>query len=226
MAILELLLRGSFAGQECINRWNYVSSGTPAAVSLSFALTSAFGVIPAAGIYPAGSPFRLIKDELNVEFKFEEVQVKDVYSVTDFYTRPFVANTTGSMAGEASPPFLSYGFRTNRVRSDIRRGTKRFAGVIEGAVGPLGIIGTAVMGHLQAIADAMSDVLTYIDEGNTISFTPAVCGKEKYTTPEGNEAYRYYASESSQLAHTATGVLWEAYPEVRSQVSRQYGRGR
>ena len=78
------------------------------------------------------------------------------------------------------------------------------------------------MGNL---ATAMGATLNYTDEGNALSFAPAIISKEKYTTPSGKEAYKYYASEVLQAAHTATGILWEIYGETRTQGSRQYGRG-
>ena len=71
--------------------------------------------------------------------------------------------------------------------------------------------------------------------GNSLAFVPAVVKKQKYQTNVGSEdppryAYRYIPTddggESAQLDDTATGIIWDWYPQVRSQVSRQYGRGR
>jgi hypothetical protein len=78
------------------------------------------------------------------------------------------------------------------------------------------------------VAGAMNAVLTYIDEGNTLTFTPIVAAKEKYqsNTNPVRFAYRYYASEALQLQHIMSSIIWSAYDTVRTQVSRQYGRGR
>jgi len=224
MAIMELVMRGTYFNQLTVNRFNYEASGTPAAASLSFALQYAF--FGGAGAAPTASSVvgQLIDIVVN-NWVLTEIEVRDVYSVTDFYTRPFITPVTGEQTGEAMAPFNAYGFRTNRVRADIGRGFKRFAGVTEAGVEEGGIIGAGFLPAVQEVATAMSATLTYDDEGNTLTFVPIVVQKQEYTTPSGKPAYRYYASEATQEAHIAAGVLWEAYPQVRSQVSRQYGRG-
>lgn len=226
MAIMELVFRSFYAEQECINRWNYVASGTPAAVSLSFALVSAFGAVYSGGTPPADTLLNAIWSQVTTGVNFGEVEAKNVYSILDFYTRPFAAGQTGGVVTAGMSPSVAIGYRTNRVRSDIRRGTKRFVGVPESSSGDLGVIDSAALTGLQNIATKMGDVLSYDDEGNTITFTPAICSKQEYTTPSGKRAYRYYSTEATQLEHTATGILWELYANTRTQVSRQYGRGR
>jgi hypothetical protein len=223
---MEILLRGSIAGQETINRWNYLAAGTPAAVSLSFALTAAFGFIDSAGVFPVDSVFRQIDDVVNDNASFAEAQVRAIYNPTDFYTRPFDPPQAGKGTGECMPPFIAMGFRTNRVTLAIRRGTKRIAGVNESAVGDNGVYTAGGLSGLTEVASRMSEVITYDDEGNTLTFTPVVVQREKYTTPSGKSAYRYYATESAQADHLAQGITWSAYGEVRGQSSRQYGRGR
>ena len=235
MAIYEVVLQQNYASQQIINRWNYVSSGTPASVTGSFALTSALGAVYDAGAVPPAYPptklMRLLAAMQSTGVTFDLLSVKNLYSVTDFYEAPFVQALAGTQTGgEAMAPFIAIGFRTNRVRTDVRRATKRFVGLIETNVGVNGsLVAGFLTGPMAAVATAMAAVLTYDDEGNTITFNPAVCGKEKYTPdPDKPErvAYRYYSTEATQLSHTATGILWDSYPQVRSQVSRQFGRGR
>jgi hypothetical protein len=72
----------------------------------------------------------------------------------------------------------------------------------------------------------MSATLTYDDEGNTLSFQPCVVGREWREGNTGKFAYRYYETESEQLENVATSVTWQPYSTVRTQVYRQYGRGR
>jgi len=224
MALLELVMRSTIHGQQQINRWNYVSSGTPAAVSLSFALQFAFfggsGAAP-----PATSVVGEMLDILTNDWQLREIEVRDVYSVSDFFTRPFLTAVVGEQTTQSLSPIVTYGFRTNRVRSDIGRGTKRLSGVTAAGLDEGGVIGSSFMPQVQGVATAMSQTLTYDDEGNTLTFVPTVVQKEEYTTESGRKAYRYYATLAEQLEHVAQGVLWEAYPQVRSQVSRQYGRG-
>jgi len=45
MALYEVVVEQSYAGQQCINRFNYVSSGTPSGVTGSFGLIAALGLL-------------------------------------------------------------------------------------------------------------------------------------------------------------------------------------
>lgn len=223
MALMEVVLRTEYKNQECINRWNYVASGTPAATNYSFALVHAFGAVESI----ADSIIDRLFAIMNVDVNFIDIEARDVYSTTDFYTRPFATGVNGENAGSTpAAPFLAFGFRTNRVRTDIRRATKRFVGATEADMTNGGVIEAAMLTLLNGLASEMSSVLTYDDEGNTLSFSPAVAKKEKYTAPSGKDAYRYYTSEATQLDNLAVGVDWQPYETIRSQGSRQYGRGR
>jgi len=228
MAVMELLLTQRANQQLVVNRWHYVSTGTPAAVTLSFALLSAAGLLEATGSppkFPVNSLGRAIQGMQTGSTQFISAYARDLYSTTDFYEAPFASTVVGEQGGEAYATFVAMGYRTNRVRTDVRRGMKRIVGVPELAFGDLGILNPAFAATANLVATRMSDVLSYDDEGNTISFSPAVLGLTEYTTPAGNPAYRRYATVTEQLAHTATGVLWTTYAEARSQVSRQRGRG-
>lgn len=234
MAILELVLSATYMGQRTINRFNYVSTGTPASVSLSFALAYAFGAIYVGevpvGAYPSGTPMKAIANLISNSLVFDNVLTKDIASVTDFYSTPFIPAYTGGYVGDGASPALAFGFLSNRVRSDIKSGQKRFPGVTEEIMGVGGVVGVAAGSLMALAADAMSAVLTYDDEGNTLSFTPAICSLERYEVerdgiPTGRFAYRYYEDPAEQLAHTAVGVTWSPKGTVRTQVSRQYGRG-
>lgn len=236
MPLMEVTLEQTYANQECVNRWNYMATGTPAAVSFSFALMFALGAIFDEVAVPPGYPpsglIRKIAAAQHSGVSFQTVTVKDVYSATDFYSTVFVNALVGEQTGEGLSPAMAFGFRTNRVRSDIRRATKRFVGAPEGQVGSLGVIVPAfVTSHLVPLANAMTDALEYDDEGNILTFQPCVVKKERYDTetqlpdPDGN-AYRYYPDPEDQLALIALSVSWEPYEQIRTQVSRQYGRGR
>lgn len=226
MAVMEALLRMQYAEQQVINRWNFVSSGTPAAVSLSFALASALGVIPGVGGYDPLTMIGWMVGTLSDQAFFLELQTRDIYSVTDFYTTPFPADTHGEDAADSGSPFDAYGFRTNRIRSDVARGTKRLVGVVEPYVGDTGLLTPTGLGFMNNGAAIMSEVLEYDDEGNTLTFTPSVCGKQRYEPTPETVAYKYYPTAAEQLAKTAVGVTWQPYNSLRSQVSRQRGHGR
>lgn len=233
MAIYEVILQQTYFGQEIINRWNYVSTGTPAAVSGSFALASALGAIyePLAvpPAYPPDHLMTLLAAVQANDVVFDFISVRNIYSTTDFYETPFLNPLQGSQTSEALSPTESFGFRTNRVRSDIRRGTKRIVGVTVNMVTDGGVVASNAIPALNAIAVEMSAVLEYNDEGNTLAFAPVICGRERYIPNPANPdraAYRYYPTEDEQENHLASGILWSLYDHTRTQTSRQYGRGR
>lgn len=223
MAVYEVTLAQTFAGVVTINRWNYVSAGTPTIATGSFLLAGAFGWTSTTTLGSGTVLGQLQQTQANAVL-FNNLVVKNLYSVSDFYEVPFAPNTRGVLNKEALPPFAGYGFRTNRVRSDVSRGTKRFVGAIEDRQ-EAGYINTTGLTELGVLAALMSDTLTVADGSTSITFTPAVCGKEKYLTEKGTTAYRYYLTEAEQLAHTAENVIWQEYNTIRSQTSRQFGRG-
>lgn len=230
--LYELTLYGRYQDQQCINRWTYNSGGTPASTSGSFALMSASGFIDTnpLGEFLNDSLAGRIQILVSQGFSFENVIARALYSVTDFYERPFPTPITGRAAGEQASPFLAYGFRSGRVRTDVGRGYKRFAGVVEGNMGAGGIIVAPAVAQMTDLAAEMSAVLEYVDEGQPVTFTPAVLSLQRYNPETGlpdpsGTARRPYPTLAEQLEHTALGVVWEGYDEVRSQISRQYGRG-
>jgi hypothetical protein len=71
----------------------------------------------------------------------------------------------------------------------------------------------------------MSASIGYPTVSPEVTFTPVIVGKQQYTTPSGNTAYRYYPTLTEQNLHLASNPVWEPYTTVRTQTSRQYGRG-
>jgi len=227
MPLYELVLEQSYAGQQIINRFNYVGSGTPAAVSPSFALLSAFGALAVTTTLLNTTLAGKIQLLQNAGVLFAQSTARAVYVDDDFYGNGFLAGTAGlrSDAGQLMPPTVAYGFRSNRVKQSINRGMKRFVGVGINMLGSEGVIGAAAATYVEAVRAALGATLSFDDEGNTLTFVPCVVQKEKYTTPSGKFAYRYYATEALQAPHIASGITWESYTQTRTQNSRQYGRG-
>lgn len=196
---------------------------------MSFALASAAGFIPAGEppVFPADTMFAKIRGITAINVEFREVIVNNVKTLTDFYTTSFPDNTAGAAGGgAANQSFVASGFRTNLVRRDVARGTKRFVGVPDGFTGPDNALNPTHLAAMTVLATAMTANLSYDDEGNTITFAPCVCSKESYVTSSGKRAYKYYATLAQQMEHTAQGIRWEIYDKTRSQTSRQIGKGK
>jgi len=227
MPLYEVVLEQEFAGQQIINRFNYLGSGTPAAVTGSFALVSAIGGLPTSTSLGAGTLMRAIQNLQCTNVRFVQIMARAIFLDEDFYASPFLASTygLGAPGSSALSPIDSYGFRSNRVKQSIGRGFKRFVGVSEDNISAGGNLYDAGVTLSAIVKDELGAALEYDDEGNTLAFAPCIAQKEKYTTPSGKSAYRYYATELLQAPHLAVGISWENYPQIRSQVSRQYGRG-
>lgn len=227
MAILELTVRGEVGGETYINRYDFVGTGTPASVSMSFALAHAFGAIP-DGIpveIPANSPMWYFLEIASTATQIFSVTVKNLYSVTDFYEIPYPTPEAGVQAGVPAAPFLVYPLTTNIVRTDVSRGRKAIGGVSESAMGANGVIETGILAYLADFCGTLSEPLVYDDEGNTLTFTSCVLSKQEYETPKGNRAYKLYDTEAAQLEHTAVGVTWSPKTKVSTENSRKPGHG-
>jgi len=228
MAILEATLTSEYVGQLIINRWHYIATGDPAPVTNSFGLLSAMGwLLPGASAvtFATGTVAKQVQNCLHSDLAFRAIYVRDLYDPTDFIETAFPSGVVGLAGGEAASPVLAYGLNSNRVRTDIRRGQKRFSGVTETAMNSGGLLTGAILTELDTLAVKMGDVLSYTTGGASLSLTPAVLQYERYETDSGSFAYRKYATESAQLTHAAVGVSWVVKDRVRTQTSRQIGRG-
>lgn len=221
--LFEAVLRQSYQGRSVLNRWHYNSSGTPAAVSLSFALTSAFGAIPnpGTGAFPDGTIMAQLAEIQSSDLVYVEFTATALYDVVDFYSVPYPPDQNASQGGTPMSPFIAYPLSSNRVRTDIRRGFKRFAGVSEQYVGTGGVIEAGLPAFLSNLAELMSDNLTYDDEGNTLTFQPCILSLELQTPVTDPRRYALYPTLAEQLEHTALGVNWAAGGYVTTQNTRK-----
>jgi len=225
--LYEVTLSATYYGQLCINRWNYLSTGVAVGVIRSVALITAMGWISEDPTFVEPSLAVRLQDLQSDSLTYNSVQCRALYDdPTDFYDYPFPTGIVGNNnASQGASPVVALGFRTTRVRTDIGRGTKRFAGMTEALVDAGGNIASTAIAAVDTLAEEMSATLAYTVGGSSLSFVPVVLGKEEYETPAGNKAYKQYPTLTEQLDHIAQGFTWDAYPQVRSQVSRQYGRG-
>jgi len=225
--LYELVMQGRLFSQQWVMRWNYLSTGTGASVRGSFGLMYAFGAIPELGVFNPDAPFVKITNLMATECVVDTMTARaaSLYAPEDFYERPFPTPYVGQSGSAGTSPTLAYGFRTNRVSLAIARGTKRVPGMTEAAMDAGGNIGSTALAVMVDAAEAMSEILSYDDEGSPFSYTPCVVQKLEYTTTSGKKAYKYYPTLETQLEHVAAGVTWQPYTTARTQTSRQYGRG-
>lgn len=225
MALYEVTLRQRYYGQLCINVWNYVTlpgiGVTPNALEL----------LTLMDFIPSGTPLEFPVDTVaetiwgiqDSEVLFLSAEARELYSVTDFYEAAYSPAIPGAQtANEGTTPFVAWGFYTARVRTDIRRGFKRFVGVPEQYVDAGGDVAAAIVADLVDVSAAMSETLV----GTTAAYAPCVISREKIVDPEdGKVTYQLYDTLAEQEEHIAFPLVWTHYDQVRSQTSRQYGHG-
>lgn len=224
----QVVLRADYMGQECLNTFDYYTGDIVTGHLGAFSLLTALGFIESGEplAYPSGKLFSSLFSIVSNIVHFNDVMCQALYDPLDFMEQPFNPFVGGGdSGGNGLSPVMAYGFNTSRVRLDVSRGHKRFVGVTENRVNDGGYIDASQIALLNTLAVKMGEAVTDSSSGAPITFKPVILGKEKYTTPRGKTAYRKYPTEVQQLAHTAQNIIWSPYNVVRTQNSRQYGRG-
>lgn len=226
MALYEVILNQVMANQEIVNVFNFTTDGLATGVSNSYALLYAagflqFGETPA---FPDPGLGLAIKNVQSSSVTFLQASARNVYDPTDFYTYPYLTGVNGARSGSVSSPVIALGLTSNRTRTDIRRGQKRFVGVVQSDINTEGALTSGYLVVATELGGALGTTWTYT-VGGSVSFAPCVVSKQKYTTPSGKDAYRYYSTEAAQAEHIMSGITYLPKSNVRTQGSRQYGRG-
>jgi len=231
--LMEVIIKGTASGEMYINRLNFVASQAGITDSTSYFLLQCLGYQGITTAPVAGSVLDELLTVNSGTFQATELVARNIYNVTDFITLPVgPTNWVGlNSGGSYMPNFSVQKLRSNLRRQDIGRGFLTLDRPKEADVDDSGSLGATPLGKLAALAAALEAVPSFTDDGENIAWSTCVVGKEKYrTNPDSTKdptyAYRYYEEKDEQFEHIANAVSWAAMPKVRSQVSRQYGKGR
>lgn len=222
MKFYTVTLRQEALGQQIINRWNYSVAGSGSGAS-SVELLHLMGFLPASP--PPTSTDGTIEAAIlavqSVSLQHIEFECAELYTPTDFYTGAYSPGIAGAVDEGISSITDAYGLFSSRVRTDIKRGFKRIAGVPPSAYAQNSELASGFQIAVGVLGERMSLPL----EGATVLYDPSVFQFEAYTTPSGKTAYKKYADPEVQAEHVAADVEWAIYDTIRTQVSRQIGRG-
>lgn len=229
----EVTIMGTLVGQQIINRLTFVSNIDDVGSTSANALLQALGYDPTDPTTPNTSTvLAALLNAQTTAYQMDEISVRNLYSVTDFITQPVTgANWAGKItlaSGDRLMSFVASRIRTNRVRTDIRRGTLALTGGTEEQAEGSDVWNTEYMAWLTNLCTNLNAPPEYTGGGTTTLFRPSVLGKERYEVPGSSPvryAYRYYATEEEQAQHAAIGVTWSPVNDISSQVSRKIGRG-
>ena len=230
--LFELTIKGTYQAQQIINRFNFVTDNDIAATSSAASLLQAAGLITSTPTAPAtASMLHRFLQAQTENYQMDELMARNLFDVTDFYT----ATVSGGgwngeivVGADGLMSFVAQKIRTNRVRTDIRRGTAALTPPTEEAVDANGNLAAGQLTVLQALCTELNNEMERSVGADITKFLPAVMKKLEYNVPNTNPvrtAYKYYPSASQQLANTAYPVAWEPVGRVTSQVSRRVGKG-
>jgi hypothetical protein len=229
----EATILGQRAGQLIVNRLNFTTNNETVETANAVGLLAALGYDAADPTEPITNSvlYRLLFAQTTA-YQIDEIIVRNLWSVTDFITQPVSgAGWQGHIvvgSGDALPTFVAAKLRTNRVRTDIRRGTLSLTGGTEEQVEGADVWTAAYITLLDNVAAALNAPPTYTNGGASTQFLPSVFKKEDYVVPGSDpvrKAYRYYTDFALFQANIASPVTWSSVERVTSQVSRKIGRG-
>lgn len=225
--LFELTLTQSILGRPVVNRFNFVGPAAASGLGGAAGLLSATGAnAVASNAFPSGSLLRNISDVQTHQIVFQQAICISVYDPTDFATVQWAQTVTGQIGLALLSPVAAWGFRTNQVRRDIRRGHKRFGGVPSDGAPDGADINSSYTALLSTLAASLTANITSLLTGDTASYAPVIVKKTKYAVPntptsDPDFAYHYDPVESVQMGKLAYGCNWGSYAVLRNQVSRQ-----
>lgn len=226
--LYEVEMYGAFRGKPVINQLGFASDIDDVATTSAFALAQALGFNPSdtSEALP-GSPLDAFLAIQPNDYQMNELFVRNLFSVIDFITQPVAG---AGWAGQVAPAvgtkltrFTAMKFRTNRIRTDIKRGTLALRGASETGIQDGENWDSAILGGMQALCDELNAPPSFTVGEITTQYRPAVFSKRRYQTRVGTEtegprwAYEYYDTEEQQLEHTAIGVTWAPVQRIRHQ---------
>jgi hypothetical protein len=126
----------------------------------------------------------------------------------------------GQRTGQAMPPFVAYGFRSERKRRDIRRGFKRFAPTSEDDIGT-NIPEPTFEPNLNAVATALETELIGDVAFGLPTYVPCVVKRIQNVPGDPSAGYRLPTNQAE--AEFFTTQDW-SFSNITSQNSRKLGR--
>lgn len=158
----------------------------------------------------------------------EEIKGFNLFQINEVaqYVAPVPA--TGAAGSTTDlPQWVAYGFTHGQGVRGMNSGKRRFAGVVESAVGSFGIVESAFQTALEGAATQMSSPLTLTLPANDteIGIDPVIVKRVRSGsgTPTSPYKYRLPVSQGELVYYLATN--WTADKYVTSQNSRKTGRG-
>ena len=200
MSVYAVRLKTQLLTQDCLNVFFYRTPNPGSLEGTASDLNSFFNTSVVAGLKP----------RVAIGVAFIELYTYDLFFPTNINTQAL--SGAGSGSGDVMSPFNAYAVRSNRASRAIRRGQKRFPGVIEADV---------INGVIQVVslwAGLLATMASPIVGGSS-TYTPVIVKRVPYTTSQGTPAYRLPETIAEYQAFDVTS--WALNQRVSTQNSRK-----
>jgi hypothetical protein len=212
-----------------INEFNLLNNSLSEATNASLNIIESLGYNSGAPTAPvASSVLDTYRGISNTGVAITQLYCRDVYNVNDF-AQVTVSGSgwDGNRAGTPAPSFQATKIKSTRTRQDIKSGFKALPpGLLADVTTATGTLSSAYITLMQTLCTRLSNGTSPFVGPIQAFFGWAIVGKEKYTTPSGRTAYRYYQDPVVQAEHIATPVTWAPVERATTQTTRKLGRGR
>lgn len=192
-------------GKECHNVFSHLGeTGSPTAAALAASFETE--LMP------------LINDIQTDTMKNVSLRVINLFSVTDF--AEVILTGTGNAYGAAAetlPQFNALGYTLRISRRDVNAGSKRFAGIAEGASDRGVVVGTDILAKIELLRIGLGETLA--SEG--INYAPVVIKRIRMDPDEDHETVWYRLPTSAEEADYGAVVAVSASPVIVTQTSRK-----
>lgn len=156
-----------------------------------------------------------LKDCVSSDTYFDSIVVKAPQVPSVLAVKPL--SVSGSTSAPSDSPFVAAEFFQNRKVGNIRSGFKRF-----GLISDVNISGgQAVAGFLpflSELADKLGTSFVTVIGGGSVTLTPVIVKRIKYTTSSGRTAYRLPEGLDTLEYYQATNWV---YKRITTQNSRK-----
>ena len=208
--VYSVTVQGGNSGAETRNVFFYKasptsSSATAASLRGGFMLSV---MVDMRGILSTGWPV----------FKVVTLNLFNPTDWEEFNITPILA---GTRTGERAVQFLAVAFKSAKPASNQQPARKRFGYLSESDISSGAIVGGGAFE--TALAALATELGQSIVVGGTQTYAPVIVKRIKYTTDEGNVAYRLPTALGEAVTYPA--ISWVYDPIISPQITRKFGRG-
>lgn len=230
MKIMEFVLRAEGPTGMIMNEFNLVNTSLSEVTNASLNIIESLGYAPGTPATPvANSVFDRWLELTYPNVEIREFYCRDIYNVNDFaqVTVSGVGWQGSRATGNAEPAFMAAKLKSTRTRQDIKAGYKALPPMLDvDVVNSTGAIAASYITLMTTLCTALGNGTSPFVGVTQAYFAWAIVGKQKYTTPSGKTAYRYYPTMAEQAENMAYPVSWAPVERATTQDSRKFGKGR